>query len=59
MSDTASTVRLDDSEGADSVVATSAKIQLFAIIPYRPTIYLLCSPLFHFRSGQKFKRPST
>src|SRR6218665_1176625 len=47
MSETASTVKLDDSGSADSVVARSAYILLlFAIIPYRPTIYLLCSLCF-------------
>src|SRR6218665_2567811 len=41
MSETVSPVRLDDLGSADSVVVRSANILLFAIIPYRPTIYLL------------------
>ena len=40
MSETASTVRLDDSGSADSGVDRSSNILLFAIIPYRPTTYL-------------------
>ena len=51
MSETASTVRLDDSRSADSVVVRSANILLFAVIPYRPTIYLLCNLCFIFVLG--------
>src|SRR6218665_3924928 len=41
--------------GADSVLARSANILLFAIIPYRPTIYLLCSLCFIFFLGRNSK----
>src|SRR6218665_1579211 len=41
--------------GADSVLARSANILLFAIIPYRPTIYLLCSLCFLFVLGRNSK----
>jgi len=44
MSEIVSTVRLDDSGSADSVVARSANILLFAIISY--TIYSLCRLVF-------------
>jgi len=56
MSETVSTVRLDDSGSADSVLARSANILLFAIISY--TIYLLCSLLFIFVLGRISKDPA-
>ena len=58
MSETASTVRLDDSGSTDSVVARAANILLFAIIPYRSTIYLLCSLCFIFVLGRNSKDPA-
>src|SRR6218665_2556824 len=59
MSETASTVRLNDSGGgADSVVARSANKLLFAIIPYRPTTYLLCSLCFIFILCRNSKDPA-
>jgi len=50
MSETASTIRLDDSGSADSVVAGSANILLFAILPY--TIDLVCSLRLIFVLGR-------
>jgi len=58
MSETASTVRLDDSGSTDSVVARAANILLFAIIPYRSTIYLLSSLCFIFDLGRISKEPA-
>src|SRR6218665_1068219 len=56
MSENVSTVRLDYSGSADSVVARSANILLFAIISY--TIYLLCSLCFIFVLGRISKDPA-